>query len=249
MGIKMQDSRFKIQDSKCEINGDKGAEMAFRRSTIYELLSHAFAEPSADFILFLSGGEFLHHIEQVLNLHPLGTEMDMRPFSMLTEAANTHGIEGLNPLYNKLTSPEMNFLYEGNFHPPLNAAEEMADIAGFYRAFGLDFDGDRPDHVSTELEFMRLLTMKEAKARADREEDKADVCVSAQRGFLSSHLGRWTSVLSRMTEGTAFYSLLGKLLENWVALECKHLTVETDEIFYAGCGTTNEEISCIGDRT
>lgn len=80
-------------------------------------------------------------------------------------------------------------------------AQQMADIGGFYRAFGLQPGadrGERPDHIATELEFMSLLLHKQRTAFGRSEEDIAlaaehcEVCRQAQADFLREHLGWWT---------------------------------------------------------
>lgn len=67
----------------------------------------------------------------------------------------------------------------------------LADIAGFYRAFGVKIQGERPDHLVAELEFFSLVTMAEAAARSTGADEQADVAASAARAFLRDHLGRW----------------------------------------------------------
>lgn len=70
----------------------------------------------------------------------------------------------------------------------------MADVAGFYRAFGLRIsqqERERVDHVTVELEFMRFLAYKEAFALVHHGRARAGVCRRAQRRFWSEHLGRW----------------------------------------------------------
>lgn len=71
--------------------------------------------------------------------------------------------------------------------------QELADIAGFYRAFGLEAAaGDRrPDHLPVELEFVSLLLLKEALALRRGEREKAAISRSARGKFLGDHLGRW----------------------------------------------------------
>lgn len=77
--------------------------------------------------------------------------------------------------------------------------QEMADIGGFYRAFGVDAEGsgERPDHLGVELEFMHLLCVKEAVALADGDGDAAAVCREAQQKFLGDHLACWTGIVAR----------------------------------------------------
>lgn len=61
----------------------------------------------------------------------------------------------------------------------------LSDIAGFYKAFGLQTDKDRPDFLVSELEFMYYLIHKELKAP---DEEKASVCRDAARKFFKEHL-------------------------------------------------------------
>lgn len=61
----------------------------------------------------------------------------------------------------------------------------LADISGFYKAFGLEVQGDRPDALSSELEFMHYLIFKEIKAP---EEEKAAICLDAQRKFFTEYV-------------------------------------------------------------
>jgi TorA maturation chaperone TorD len=208
------------------------AEKAFRRSRVYELTAFAFGEPSPEFLSFVKEGEFLKNIRESLRTHPSGVQVDIHPLELVTEEAKDIDMRELRTEYGKMTSPEMNFLYECNYHPSLNASEEMGDVAGFYRAFGMGFTGDRPDHISMELEFMRLLAMKEAKALMDGSPENAQICVSAQREFLRCHLGRWSTALSRMTGGIKFYGPFSFLMRNWIEVECGRLSVKTDEVFY-----------------
>ncbi|MEK7426972.1 MAG: molecular chaperone TorD family protein [Actinomycetota bacterium] len=72
----------------------------------------------------------------------------------------------------------------------------LADIAGFYRAFGMEVSGDRPDHVVAELEFASTVTLAEAEARANSSADDAAVCATAARAFIRDHLGLWLDVFA-----------------------------------------------------
>ncbi|RJQ50409.1 MAG: hypothetical protein C4526_12140 [Nitrospiraceae bacterium] len=219
------------------------AEKAFQRSKVYELTAYAFGEPSEEFLSFARSGELLKHMKESLRTHPYAVEMDIRPLELIIEELKDIDIHELRLEYGKMISPEMNFLYECNYHPPLNASEEMSDVAGFYRAFSMGFTGDRPDHISMQLEFMRLLTLKEAKALLDRDTENEGVCVSAQKKFLHSHLGRWTSTLSRMAGGIRFYGPFSALIKNWLTVECTYLSAGTDEIFYNCRSSSGEENS------
>lgn len=64
-------------------------------------------------------------------------------------------------------------------------AQILADINGFYKAFGLETDRDRPDSLPCELEFMHYLIYKQMNAP---DKEKAFTCFSAQKKFFVEHL-------------------------------------------------------------
>ena len=61
----------------------------------------------------------------------------------------------------------------------------LSDIAGFYKAFGLETDKDRPDLLVSELEFMHYLLYKQINAPDNQ---KASICQDAQIKFFNEHL-------------------------------------------------------------
>jgi TorA maturation chaperone TorD len=71
---------------------------------------------------------------------------------------------------------------------------EMADIAGFYKAFNVKTRTERPDHIKTEMEFMALLLAKEAVSKPGSEE--REVCREARQRFYEEHLSKWTHELA-----------------------------------------------------
>lgn len=102
---------------------------------------------------------------------------------------------------------------------PVSRSQSLADVAGFYRAFGLESSPDepeRPDHLSLEFEFMARLIEKEWYAREKKGADsgeKAQICVDAQRRFFQEHLLWWVPGFSilfgqkamRVTREPLFY--------------------------------------------
>lgn len=79
----------------------------------------------------------------------------------------------------------------------------LADIAGFYRAFGIQAQGDRPDHLVAELEFMAFVTLAEADALDRGSAEQRDVAADAARKFLRDHLGGWVDAwAARVASGT-----------------------------------------------
>jgi hypothetical protein len=75
-------------------------------------------------------------------------------------------------------------------------AQQLADIAGFYRAFGVEPSRQRPqraDHIALELEFVALLLEKLASSDEDAQarEEHARIVRDAHRAFLADHLTTW----------------------------------------------------------
>jgi TorA maturation chaperone TorD len=83
--------------------------------------------------------------------------------------------------------------YEGSNIPPSSGGitPRLADIAGFYRAFGFEVQGNRPDHVVAELEFVGLLLLLESDARRRDDAEQAEIVADAARSFLRDHLAGW----------------------------------------------------------
>lgn len=84
---------------------------------------------------------------------------------------------------------------------PLFQPHRLADLAAFYRAFGLEVAqdaGERHDHICLELEFLCVLAAKEAYAIEHQlDADQLAQCRDAQKKFLREHLGRWTPAFTR----------------------------------------------------
>jgi TorA maturation chaperone TorD len=108
--------------------------------------------------------------------------------------------------------------------------QQMADIAGFYRAFGVEPapGGERVDHICAELEFMQLLAAKEAYAYQHMGAARVRQCRKAQGLFLRDHLACWGPGLGRrlaMLDPYGWYGHAGRLLARWLEEECRALDV------------------------
>lgn len=84
--------------------------------------------------------------------------------------------------------------YEGSYElDPIRQGRQMADIAGFYRAFGAEAHGpaaERPDHAGCELEFLAFLELRRLAADETGDEN-ARVLDEIGTTFLHDHAGRW----------------------------------------------------------
>jgi DMSO reductase family type II enzyme chaperone len=121
-------------------------------------------------------------------------------------------------------------LYEAQYIPGgvFPQAQTLADLTGFYRAFGLEVDEgarERPDHLSLELEFMHVLAYREAYARVHHGPAEVTLLVDAQRTFIRSHLGRWGPSCARLLARAAgeAYGSLATALAAWLSAEVEAL--------------------------
>ncbi len=110
-------------------------------------------------------------------------------------------------------------------------AQEMSDLAGFYRAFGLALNSEaheRLDHISCQCEFLLVLTRKEAYAYQQGDHAMLEETRRASRLFLRDHLGRWAPAFGRIlaqADRDGFYGVLGDFCRAFVTQECARLGV------------------------
>ena len=103
--------------------------------------------------------------------------------------------------------------------------QELGDLMGFYRAFGLALKSgkhERPDHVSCECEFLMFLALKEAYALEQDKQEMLAETRKAEKLFLRDHLGRFLpTFVTQLTreDPSGFYSTLGELCLRVVAAE------------------------------
>jgi len=110
-------------------------------------------------------------------------------------------------------------------------SQVMGDIAGFYRAFGVELSKDiheRLDHLSVEFEFMHFLAYKESYSRCHDGADKTQIVLDAQKNFVKNHVGRWVPLFCRMLvrkASSGFYRHVADLMAEWMDFETSFLGV------------------------
>jgi TorA maturation chaperone TorD len=110
-------------------------------------------------------------------------------------------------------------------------SQVMGDIAGFYRAFGVELSKDiheRLDHLSVEFEFMHFLAYKESYSRCHDGADKTQIVLDAQKKFVKNHIGRWVPLFCRMLVKKAdsgLYKHVADLMAEWMDFEAAFLGV------------------------
>lgn len=96
------------------------------------------------------------------------------------------------------------------------------EVLAIYRANGLDKSESwtvGEDHIAVELEFMRILNSRTAKALRNGDMDRAFTQVNTQRNFLEGHIAVWAPVFAgdvRRFSGTLFYEGVADLTEGFL---------------------------------
>ena len=198
------------------------------RSSVYSLLALAYAYPTAERLQRLredvaedvgelgKGVVTPEIVGPVLEHLALPIETLQRDYALVF----THTVSPDCPTYESAFSARDIF----------QQAQTMADVAGFYSAFGLKVGGrerERADHITAELEFMSFMALKLAYAIEYMGPEQVEIALDTQRTFLRDHLGRWGGSLGQRTASTAqgqpLYRAVGELLESWIDEECRRL--------------------------
>lgn len=208
------------------------ARIAFARAAVYRLLAETLAYPSAEGVALLRGRVLGAAIRAARSLDAR-THAAARALAPALADLDPVTAERLYVRTFGHTSGGRALPYEGPY-VTTNLFQEthgLADIAGFYRAFGVEpaaGSGERADHIVLELEFMYLLAFKEAYARRRHGAEPAAVCRDAQRTFLIAHLGRWGGrffELLRGSEPPAPYAAVAALGGAFLATETAGLAI------------------------
>ncbi|MFQ5970564.1 MAG: molecular chaperone [Nitrososphaerales archaeon] len=200
----------------------------------YQLVALAFMYPDKKW--FESFSDFLAVRKDE---HGNGaSELERSLSNCLVQSLNDHSLDGIALEYDRLfTAGEtvLTPIYETEYAMDTIFAKtkELADLNGFYNAFGLqlgkDSNNERPDHVSIELEFMAMLLIKEAYARNEGWDEKANVCLDARKKFLKDHIGRWAPTFCTMVKHKTeleFYMVLAGLTIDLINNDLKDLKVK-----------------------
>lgn len=113
----------------------------------------------------------------------------------------------------------------------IQQASELADISGFYHAFGMELTGavpERADHVAVQCEFMSVLCAREALAIEAENAAAVETCFDAQRSFLRDHLAQWFPAFSRRVadaDPDGFFGRLAQFASTFIEGESKRFEI------------------------
>ena len=228
-------------------------ERALGRSKLYLLVSWCMLYPEDDeFLDYLQSGEFVEDGRSAIDsltqsLDQISGEVAKKKLAVLSkhldqidgwvasECANWQ-LADLQAEHRRVFSnvitldcPPYETLF-GNDHV-FGQAHVMGDIAGFYKAFGVELSRDiheRMDHLSVELEFMHFLAYKESYARCHDGSEKTQIVVDAQKKFVKEHIGRWVPLFARMLvkkADTGFFRYMAEFTSDWIEFDAAYLGV------------------------
>lgn len=238
-------------------------EMVLCRSAIYEALALAFRPPTDETVARLASSEGAGALADAAAVLDAAWGTDLAGLIRRAPAPpRPPSVESLGSEFRRLFGHTARGLvppYETEYgeDSPFLPAQEMSDLAAFFRAFGLLLRPDaqeRIDHISCAFEFLLFLTRKEAHALEAGQTAMRDDTRMAARLFLRDHLGRFAPAfgkkLAREHAG-GFYGALGELCAAFAAQECARAGVPAGPEFLRlrspsdghapmACGTATE---------
>lgn len=208
-----------------------GTIQALARSKMYHLLAAAYFYPDDDLRSLLHDDSYVEALKECGGLLADGSgDTFLQKLEAEAEALSGISAEELERQFGETFGHSISRdcpPYETEFDAAhiFQQTHSLADIAGYYRAFGLEIrekQSERLDHIGAELEFMGFLAYKEHYARENHGEDKALICEDAQRKFLKEHLGRWAPIFLRLLREKAsrgFYRGVAAVTGEFLAME------------------------------
>ncbi|MBM4053589.1 MAG: hypothetical protein FJ264_02725 [Planctomycetes bacterium] len=240
-------------------------ECLLARSAVYQVLSACYLFPEEEKLSLLKGEDFTELVDTIEGCYGESDSLSamVKSLKNLQELYCNADVEKLQSIYNRIVGHTISKecpLYEGQYGAAhvFQQVQDLADIQGFYKAFGLDIseeEKERCDHVSVELEFMQFLLYKQAYALENHGKEEVEICLDAQKKFLREHAGKWVPLFAllfgrRSVEG--FYFALSEVTKEFMKLEMELLGVQT-EMFKesdlnqdAVAGVPDECLSCSG---
>jgi TorA maturation chaperone TorD len=220
---------------------------ALARAVVYRTLSMSFQPPSVAGLHQLGASHGFEPVTAALRFLDRGVpgigleavaarltaipRLEVEPLAARFVRLFGHTARGL------ICACETEYGPDNGFHQP----QQLADIAGYYLAFGLRPTADsglRVDHIACECEFMDFLNRKEARLVAqespsDHVQESLDATRQAARHFLRDHLARFgCACATRLAheDRNGYYGIVGHLLLAFLKAECARLRIDTGPV-------------------
>ena len=228
-------------------------ESLLYRSALYGALSLAFHPPTADSFKVLTSNATQTSILRAASFldaeqaeHPWNEPeslLESRAVNLiqrtekwvstfypldLDSLLTSHGRLFGHTVRGTVTPYETEYGQEGLFQQP----QQLANLNGFYRAFGLRVRQDereRPDHIACQLEFMEFLSRKQTYALEHGDDSMFQASSRAGLLFLKEHLGRFGRAFGygvKKQDPEGFLGMAGDFLFDFLTLECVRLQIE-----------------------
>lgn len=209
--------------------------IASARASLYRLLAEALSYPDAETTTLVRGA-YLDEALDAVGLLDADIAAAVRALRRALARLNAGEAEQAFVATFGHARPQVVVPYECPYVTTnlFQESDTLADIAGFYRAFGVEpsrHRAERHDHIVLELEFMYLLTFKEAGALEGAMDGEAEICRDAQRSFLAAHLGRWGMRFFEQLGGTGtppYHAAVARLGAAFMRCEAAHFDLEPE---------------------
>lgn len=198
------------------------------RGTLYMFLSAVFSSPDSEKFRILGDDSFRAQVRRSCDLQgdPQMRETVHNLFDAVACGRALVSEEYIAVFGHTLSRSATPYELEGAKNKDVFAiTQSLADIKGFYRAFGLEIQPEeRADHVSVEAEFLGYLLLKESLALEKGQAENAAVCAGARTGFWNDHFSHWMPRFAAClaAEPSAhFYRDAARFLERFVRSEAE----------------------------
>lgn len=205
-------------------------EQLIARGSLYKLFSLGFNYPNKELISLLSSPNYQKLIIESPKV--LKSKKLSKAIKDFIEYSSKLNIIELEKDFNRIfvAKPMLTLFGEEYGAHVFSKVNQMADIVGFYKAFGIKQPtGERVDNICLELEFMFFLISKEIYAFEKGWKEKAEICRIGESKFVGDHILGWYAIFSEkfgiLTEQD-FYRKLTVCLKEFIASEKTYLNAK-----------------------
>ncbi len=219
---------------------EEKAEKVLLRSKLYQSLGVALLYPDTEFSAAVTSERFFQEIERPLR-SLLGSRGDKLADECVGISKKGMSADELINAYQSVFShtisqvcPPCEMEYERTH--VFQLTQQLADLSGFYKAFGaqiVERTGERVDHFAVQMEFMSWLTFKEAYFIQEDRSEPRQIIVDGQRKFFKDHLGRWAPLFLQKVikqQPPEFYRLVAEAALLFLEFERNLLGVVPQEL-------------------